>query len=206
VLRIAAPLGVAIACYSRRMSQPAPAEKRATYADLARVPDHLIGEILDGELLATPRPAGPHARTAFRLSAALGGPFDEGRDGPGGWLFLFEPELHLHDDVVVPDLAAWRRTRLPSVPDAPFLTLAPDWVCEILSPSTERADRLHKLGIYGREGVAHAWLINPVLRTLEVLRLEEGRWMVAGAHGKEAVESIEPFDAISLDLARIWPA
>ena len=118
------------------MSQPVPAKKPASYEDLLRVPDHLVAEILEGELFATPRPSVPHAHTAFRLSAALGAPFDAGRGGPGGWVILFEPELHLHEDVVVPDLAGWRRDRLPVLPDAPFLALAPDWVCEIPSPST----------------------------------------------------------------------
>lgn len=187
------------------MAWPAPTKKHARYEDLLQLPDHLVGEILDGELFATPRPAAPHAHTAFRLSGRLGPPFDEGRGGPGGWLILFEPELHLHEDVVVPDLAGWRRTRLASVPDAPFLTLAPDWVCEILSPSTERTDRLNKLPIYGREGVAHIWLINPTLRTLEVLRLEQGRWIVAGTHGGDQdTVAVEPFDAVPLDLSAIW--
>lgn len=188
------------------MSQRAPAKPRATYEDLLRVPDHLVAEILDGELFATPRPAAPHAYTTFCLSVALGGPFGTGRGGPGGWLILFEPELHLHDDVVVPDLAGWRRERLPSVPDVPFLTLAPDWVCEVLSPSTERMDRIQKLRIYSREGVRHVWLINPYLRTLEVLRLEEGRWSVAATHGGDDDRvSVEPFDAVPLELSQIWP-
>ena len=188
------------------MSQPVPAKKPASYEDLLRVPDHLVAEILEGELFATPRPAAPHAHTAFRLSAALGAPFDAGRGGPGGWVMLFEPELHLHEDVVVPDLAGWRRERLPVLPDAPFLTLAPDWVCEILSPPTERIDRLHKLRIYSRESVAHAWLINPLQRTLEVLRLEQGRWTVAATHGgEEDLVLVAPFEALPLELSRIWP-
>ena len=192
-------------CYSRSMSQSVPAKKPASYEDLLGVPDHLVAEIVGGELVATPRPSAPHAHTAFRLSATLGAPFDEGRGGPGGWLILFEPELHLHDDIVVPDLAGWRRERLPSVPDAPFLTLPPDWACEILSPSTERMDRLQKLRIYSREAVAHAWLINPVLRTLEVLRLEQGRWIVAATHGGlDEVVPVEPFEAVPLELSRLW--
>jgi Uma2 family endonuclease len=187
------------------MVRPASAKKPPTYEDLVRLPDHVVGEILDGELFATPRPAARHAHTALRLSASLGGPFDEGRGGPGGWIILFEPELHLHDDVVVPDLAGWRRERLTLVPDEPFLTTPPDWVCEILSPSTERTDRLHKLPVYGREGVPHAWLVNPSLRTLEVLRLEGGRWVVASTLGREdSSVPVEPFDAIPLELARLW--
>jgi Uma2 family endonuclease len=187
------------------MSQRAPAKPPATYEDLLRVPDHLVAEILDGELFATPRPATPHAHTTARLTAALGGPFDTGRGGPGGWIILFEPEIHLHDDVVVPDLAGWRRERLPSLPDAPFLTLAPDWVCETLSPSTERMDRIQKLRIYSREGVKHVWLVNPRLRTLEVLRLDGGRWTVAATHGDDERVTVEPFEAVPLELSQIWP-
>ena len=188
------------------MSQPAPAKKRARYEDLLQVPDHLVAEILDGELFTTPRPAAPHAFSASLLNAALVPPFGKGRGGPGGWIILFEPELHLHDEIMVPDLVGWRQTRLPSVPNAPFLTLAPDWVCEILSPSTERMDRLRKLPIYGREGVLHVWLINPTLRTLEVLRLEQGRWVVAATHGgDEDVVTVEPFEAVPFELSGIWP-
>jgi Uma2 family endonuclease len=188
------------------VSQPVPARQPASYDDLLRVPDHLVAEILGGELVTTPRLSAPHAYTAFRLSATIGVPFGEGRGGPGGWIFLFEPELHLHDDVVVPDVAAWRRERLPALPDVPFLTLAPDWVCEILSPSTERIDRLQKLKIYNREAVAHVWLINPLQRTLEALRLEQGKWIVAATHGgDESTVVVEPFDAVALELARLWP-
>jgi Uma2 family endonuclease len=188
------------------MSQRAPAKPRATYEDLLRVPDHLVAEILDGELFATPRPAAPHAYTAAQLVTTLGDPFSRGRGGPGGWIILFEPELHLHDDVVVPDLAGWRRERLPSVPDAPFLTLAPDWVCEILSPSTERMDRVQKLRIYARETVTHVWLINPRLHTLEVLRVEGERWSVVATHGGDDDQvTVEPFEAVPIELSQIWP-
>lgn len=188
------------------MTQRASAKPRATYEDLLRVPEHLIAEIFDGELFATPRPAPSHAYIAAQLVTTLGGPFSRGVGGPGGWVILFEPELHLHDDVVVPDLAGWRRDRLPSVPDAPFLALPPDWVCEILSPSTERMDRLQKLRTYSREGVKHVWLINPRLRTLEVLRLEGDRWSVAAAHGgDDDREAVEPFEAVPLELSQIWP-
>lgn len=184
---------------------PAPAKKPATYEDLTQLTDRVVGEILDGELFATPRPAARHAHLAIRLSASLGGPFDEGRDGPGGWVILFEPELHLHDEIVVPDLAGWRRERLPTVPDEPFLTLAPDWVCEILSPPTERVDRLHKLPIYAREGASHAWIVNPTLRLLEVLRREGHRWAIIATLGREAEPvSVEPFEVVPLELSRLW--
>jgi Uma2 family endonuclease len=181
-----------------------PARKPATYDDLLKLPDDKIGEIVDGELYASPRPGAPHSGCAFELSLDLGAPFQRGRGGPGGWLFLFEPELRLADDTLVPDLAGWRRERLPKVPDAPALTVAPDWVCEILSPSTERLDRARKLPAYARHGVAHAWLINPQARTLEVYRREGERWVLVATHADDAMVRAEPFAAVELDLLRLW--
>lgn len=187
------------------MSGAIPVKSPATYEDLLSVPDPLVAEILDGDLFATPRPALRHAATASALGVEIGGPFAQGREGPGGWWILDEPELHLKDDVVVPDLAGWRRERLPVVPDAAYLTLAPDWVCEVLSPSTESLDRLRKLRIYAREGVPHAWLVNPMPRTVEIFRLERGRWIVAATCGGQDVVHAEPFEAIALELSRLWP-
>jgi len=181
-----------------------PARKPATYEDLLKLPDDRIGEIVDGNLYASPRPSASHSECAFELSLDLGTAFRRGRGGPGGWLFLFEPELRLLDDTLVPDLAGWRRERLPSVPDAPSVTLAPDWVCEILSPSTERTDRVKKLPAYARHGVGHAWLINPSTRTLEVFRREGGNWVLAATHADDAIVRAEPFDAIEIDLLRLW--
>ena len=178
--------------------------KRATYADVEALPDHVVGEILDGELYASPRPRLRHAMAATRLTGRLSPPFDDGRGGPGGWWLLIEPELHLGEDIVVPDLAGWRRERLPDVPDEPHLELEPDWVCEILSPSTERIDRGLKLGVYAREKVPHAWLVNPGTRTLEVLRLQGHEWLIASVHSDADRVRAEPFDAIELDLAGLW--
>ena len=187
---------------------PKPAEpepmKRATYDDVLAAPENRVAEILDGELVLSPRPGLAHAETAAALTTDLKGPFDRGRGGPGGWRILAEPELHLGDHVIVPDLAGWRRERLPSLPDRPWLELAPDWVCEVLSPSTERIDRGHKLRIYGEAGVGHAWLVNPIERTLEVLRLREAVWtIVAVLTGDEPVRA-EPFDALPLALGDLW--
>jgi len=182
----------------------APVPKPATYADVEALPDHVVGEILDGELYASPRPRLRHAMAATRLTGRLSPPFDDGEGGPGGWWLLMEPELHLGEDVVVPDLAGWRRERLPAVPDEPYLELAPDWVCEILSPSTERIDRGLKLAIYAREKVPHAWLVNPATRTLEVLRLAGDEWLIATVHSDADRVRAEPFDAIELDLAGLW--
>ena len=108
----------------------------------------------------------------------MGGPFDHGRGGPGGWRILFEPELHLGNDVAVPDVAGWRRERMPALPERAYWTEAPDWLCEVLSPSTAAIDRAKKLAIYARERVAHVWLVDPVARTLEILRLGAGRWTI----------------------------
>ena len=181
-----------------------PARKPATYEDLLELPDDKIGEIVDGELHASPRPAGRHASCAFTLSAEIGPPFQSKRGGPGGWLFMFEPELHLQDDTLVPDLAGWRRERLPTVPETAAITLAPDWVCEILSPSTEQLDRVRKLPAYARRGVGHAWLINPTTRTLEVYRRAGQSWVLVTTHADDALVRAEPFDAIELDLLRLW--
>jgi Uma2 family endonuclease len=186
------------------MPAPGLLKKPATYADLLLVPDHLVAEILDGELYASPRPALRHAHATSVLGVEIGGPFHRGRGGSGGWWILFGPELHLHADVVVPDLAGWRRSRLPAIPDAPALTVAPDWACEVISPSTEGVDRGKKLVVYARERVSHVWLINPVSETLEVLTLMDGRWTLVATHVGAVVVRAEPFDAVDLDLSTLW--
>ncbi len=186
----------------------APRRRRATYEDLLQVPDHMVAEILDGELFAFPRPAVPHARTASGVGGFLFVQFDRptgGGDGPGGWWILDEPELHLSDDILVPDLAGWRRERLPTLPGGPWLDVAPDWVCEVASPSTEAIDRGRKLRIYAREGVGHLWLLNPGLRTLEVYRLAEGNWLLVVTFVGNKTVRAEPFDEVDLDMTRWWP-
>lgn len=165
-----------------------------------------MAEIVDGVLIVNPRPAFPHAAASSALGEELGGPFKRGRGGPGGWVLLDEPELHLgpEPDVLVPDLAGWRRERMAEMPRGAFTTLAPDWVCEVLSPSTEAVDRGDKLPIYARELVRHAWLVDPLVRTLEVLRLEDGAWRIVGTWHDDAKVRAEPFDAIELELALLW--
>jgi Uma2 family endonuclease len=192
-------------CYRRLMREPSSARRRATYEDLRAVPDHLVAEILDGELVVTPRPAIRHAHAGSVLGAALLALFGQGGGGRGGWWILDEPELHLGEDVVVPDIAGWRLERLPALPDAAYMTLPPDWLCEVLSPSTERTDRLRKLTIYARERVAHAWLVNPTPRTLEIYRLEAARWLLVGTHSEEEDVRAEPFEGIPLNLRLLWP-
>jgi Uma2 family endonuclease len=182
-----------------------PLKKHATYDDLREVPDHFVAELFDGDLYASPRPAIPHSRAASVLGTALMGPFDQGRNGPGGWLFLDEPELHFGKDVLVPDIAAWRRTRLPAFKPEPYLTLAPDWVCEVLSPSTEKLDRGEKLRVYAREQVEGVWLIDPSRQALEVLALDRrGQWAKRGAFEGRVNVRVAPFDAIELTLGALW--
>jgi Uma2 family endonuclease len=181
-----------------------PFDRPATYDDLLKLPDNMVAEIVGGELHASPRPAARHAVAYARLGGVLVPAFDQARGGPGGWCILLEPELHLRSDVLVPDLAGWRRNRMPAVPDVKYFDLPPDWVCEILSPSTSAFDRAQKLGIYAREDVAWAWLIDPLARTLEVLKLENGRWTILATHVGGEVVRAEPFEAIELELAALW--
>ena len=181
-----------------------PARRRATYQDVLDAPEHLVAEIVGGELRLSPRPGGPHTRATSILGMDLGSPFDRGRGGPGGWIILDEPELHLGEDIVVPDLAGWRRERMPSVPTGAYFTIAPDWSCEALSRSTEAWDRAHKLPVYAAAGVAHVWLVNAVQRTLEVLRRQGSQWLTLAIYHGDALVRAEPFDAIELDLAGLW--
>jgi Uma2 family endonuclease len=179
------------------------ARARATWDDLLRVPEHLVAEIVDGELVTSPRPRPSHAHVASGLGHFVGGPFHFG-DGPGGWWILVEPELHLGADILVPDLAGWRRARLPILPDDPGIGVAPDWVCEILSPSTHRHDRFRKMPAYHAAGVAWAWLIDPALRTLEVYRNDPDGWLLKSTFADVEIVRAEPFDAIELPMGRWW--
>ena len=159
--------------------------------------------------MVSPRPAPRHAVAASVLGGELGPPYHSGRGGPGGWWILDEPELHLsHDgdeDVVVPDLAGWRRTRMPVIPDTAYFTLAPDWVCEVLSPGTARLDRQKKLAVYATAGISHVWLLDPLARILEVLRLVHQQWMIVSVHTGDDEVGAEPFEATVLPLRHLWP-
>jgi Uma2 family endonuclease len=182
-------------------------KRRASYADLFDVPEHMVAEIIDGDLVASPRPASPHALAASGIGSDLFGAFNRppgDPERPGGWWILDEPELHFGEDVLVPDLAGWRRERMPVLRDVPAFELAPDWVCEIVSPATGRLDRTRKMPIYAREQVGHLWMVDPILRTLEVYRLEDSRWLVASTHGGVDRVRAEPFDAVELQMSRWW--
>ena len=179
--------------------------KVATYEDLLAVPDHQVAEILDGELFASPRPALRHSHAASALGGELLTQFHySGGDRPGGWWILDEPELHLGEDILVPDIGGWRRAQLPSMPDAPWLDVAPDWVCEVISPSTESIDRGRKLRIYAREAVAHLWLVNPIAKTLEVYRLSDSSWVLVHTYVNDDVVRAEPFAEVAIEIGRWW--
>ncbi len=190
------------------MMQPAPARQPTLYEALEALPEGVIGEILNGQLHTQPRPSKHHARVAVRVDRSIGRGYDDGIDGPGGWWIFVEPEVHFVRDieVAVPDLAGWQRERMPllPLPEDHRFEVVPDWVCEILSPSTKRKDRQDKMPLYARYGVRYAWLIDPVEQTLEVYRLEAGAWVEVGRFaGSDRVTAL-PFEAVSIDLEGLW--
>lgn len=180
------------------------ARKQATYEDVLNAPPNKVAELIEGTLHLQPRPAMRHARAMTKLASGLDDPFDRGRSGPGGWWLLFEPELHLGANVLVPDLAGWRRERLPELPDVAAMELAPDWVCEAISPSTGALDRVKKMPLYAQAGVRWCWLLDAHQRTIEAFRQEAGRWVLLGAHAGNDQARIEPFDAVAIDLSMLW--
>ncbi len=182
-----------------------PARKRATYDDLYNIPENMTGEIIDGQLYATPRPSRKHVRTVYSLGYVIGRSYDfDERGGPGGWIFLPESEIQLDGDTFVPDLAGWRKERFPAEEDHNWISVAPDWVCEILSPSSIRHDRITKIGTYAKHRIPYFWLVDPVAKILEVFKLESGRWTVAGAYAENEKVRAEPFQEIEIDLANLW--
>ncbi len=182
----------------------APTRIEATYADVLAAPEHMVAEVIDGDLYLHPRPAMPHARTTTRLGMALGGPFDIGAGGPGGWYFLDEPELHFGKQIVVPDIAGWRRERAPEGSRDAYTSIAPDWVCEVLSPSTRRLDQTRKRRIYGEAGCGHLWFIDPVDRVLEAFEFIGDRWQLIEAWGGDENANAPPFETFALQLALLW--
>ena len=185
--------------------RPARQSRRATYQDVLDTPANLVAEIIDGTLHTHPRPAMPHARATWVLGGKIGDPFDYGPGGPGGWWLTHEPELHLDDEIVVPDLAGWRRERMPVYPDSAYVTLAPDWVCEVLSPSTRKIDLHEKRPIYAIAGVPYLWLVDPTNRTLEAYELRDRAWILIATAKNDDPVSFRPFDAITFCLGALWP-
>lgn len=177
--------------------------KSVTYQDLFDLPEYKVGEIVEGELYASPRPSGRHGLSTIVLAHELVGPFQLGRNGPGGWWILIEPEVHFGENVLVPDLAAWRKDRLGDV-GATFFTTPPDWICEILSPSTARLDRIRKMPLYAREGVQHAWLIDPIDRTLETFVRTGDAWRTVRGYEETEMVRAPPFEDVEIDLSILW--
>jgi Uma2 family endonuclease len=190
------------------MSRPATVSTLASlYEQLLILPENLTGEIIDGELYAHPRPSGRHGVVEAALNIRVGGPFHFGDGGgPGGWWIIPEPEVHFVRDkvVVVPDLAGWRREKMPVIPEDHRFEVAPDWVCEILSPSTAKLDRIKKLPLYAHYGVGHVWLVDPLARTLEAYSLHADQWLLVATLQDDEPVSVVPFDAISFSLADLW--
>ncbi|MBI2213256.1 MAG: Uma2 family endonuclease [Acidobacteria bacterium] len=177
---------------------------RATYDDIVKLPDFQIGELVDGELYATPRPALRHARLAVNLIVAIATTYDHIRIGPKGWHLLFEPEIHLGDDVFVPDLAGWRMERLASIPDTAWAETEPDWICEILSPSNGHYDRAVKMPAYARYGIPYAWIVDPVLRRIDTWMRDGREWRPTGNWPSTSPILAPPFDSVAIDRTQLW--
>lgn len=185
--------------------KPTTPKRPATYADLEAVPPHLVAEIIDGALVTHPRPLPRHSAATSALTGELHSPFQKGRGGPGGWLFMDEPELHLGTHVLVPDIAGWRRERLSKEPESVGITVAPDWICEVLSPSTASYDRTSKFRIYHETRVGHLWYVDPQYRTLEVFAWSEKHWIPIANFGDFEKVTAPPFEAVTFDLGALWP-
>lgn len=176
------------------------------YSRLEALPPNLVGEIINGQLHTHPRPAGPHAVAHSTLSMDIGSAYHLGRGGPGGWWIIIEPELHFVRDteVLVPDIAGWRRERMLKVPTDHRFMIIPDWICEILSPSTAKLDRVEKMPVYARYGVRYLWLVDPLAKTLEVFQLNDHRWTLLATYQDETEVCIAPFQEIIIALKQLW--
>lgn len=178
--------------------------REATYQDVLDAPDNVVAEIVDGELFLSPRPRTPHAIAMTALTGELYAPFGRGRGGPGGWVFMDEPELHFGKTIVVPDIAGWRRDRLPVVEDLAYLELPPDWIAEGLSRSTEKLDRTKKMRAYAKAGVQYAWLVDARIRMLETYRLHDGKWLLLDVFTDADKIRAQPFEELEIELANLW--
>jgi Uma2 family endonuclease len=180
-----------------------PKQRPAIYADIVALPPGIVGEIVSGVLHTQPRPSPKHGVAAMNLGGVVVTRF--GNAFGGGWVFVVEPELHLGEDIVVPDIGGWRRERLPRLPDTAYFETPPDWICEVLSPSTARFDRIEKLAVYAAVGVSHAWYVDPMARSLEVFALVDGRWTIAATFKDTDVVSAPPFETHAFSLGVLWP-
>lgn len=181
------------------------AKGEATYEDLYGVPEGSVGEIINGELIVTPQPSRMHGFSAYALGGELLPPYQFGRGGgPGGWVIIGEPEIKLAKNYLVPDIAGWKRERFPHSEETNWISVSPDWITEILSPSTVRVDRIKKMAIYAKHGVSYLWLIDPTAKTLEAFRLEAGGWLLRAVYGESDKVRVEPFADIEIDLKNLW--
>jgi len=182
-----------------------PAKRRAIYEDLYNIPENMTGEIIDGELIVTPRPSRRHVYSASALDKKIGTPYQFGEGGgPGGWIILVEPEIGLGEHTMVPDLAGWREERYPEEEPHNWISVTPDWLCEVLSPGTIHKDKVKKMPIYAQHGIPYFWLIDPIAKTLDAFRLESGRWLLLESYAEDASVRIEPFAEIEFNLRDLW--
>jgi len=179
-------------------------QKPAVYEDLYSIPDTMIGQIIGGELVALPRPSPRHVRAASLLGIRIGNPFDMGEGGPGGWIILDKPEIKLDSHTLVPDIAGWKKERLPNLPDTNWISVVPDWICEVLSPGTARIDRKKKMPIYARFGLPYLWLVDPLEKTLEIFKLDAGGWRLMTVYSEDDKVRAEPFQEIEIKLNNLW--
>jgi Uma2 family endonuclease len=186
------------------MNEHSAPRRPATYQDVLNAPPNMVAELVRGALHVHPRPALRHARARSTLGVKIGGPFDLGDGGPGGWVILDETGLHLGSNVLVPDLAGWRRERMPKLPETAWFEIVPDWVCEILSPGMRRLDLTEKRDIYAAAGVRHLSLVDPDARTLEGFENREVRWLLLAALKDDEEVRLAPFEAVAFGLSALW--
>ncbi len=191
--------------YQKPIFMSTPANHVATYEDLFSVPDNMVGEIIAGELITQPRPSPRHSRAGLALGGMIIDRFDrESTDGTSGWWILAEPECHLGADILVLDIAGWRRSTMPEFPETAWIDVTPDWVCEIVSPSTQKYDRTAKRDIYAREQIPHYWIVDPIAKLIEVFALENDKWTLLCTVNDTVTATLEPFEEMPFDLGRLW--
>jgi Uma2 family endonuclease len=183
---------------------PKSAKKKASYEDLCRIPENMTGEIIDGELIVTRQPPRSHVYTVSTLDKEIGPPYQLGQGGPGGWIILVRPEIMLQGNIMVPDLAGWRKERFPQHEGQNSISVAPNWVCEVHSPWTVQVDKIRKMPLYARHSVEHVWLIDRIARMMDVFRLEAGRWFLLGSFAGKNNVRVEPFQEIEIALGDLW--